>query len=269
MFFKKFIIICIVLFCLLIIFLIMHNPKKYYGMVINILLEEKEVINTERINNYIEELNSFLNQYEVSVLYYNMNNAYTYKYRENVIYYGASLIKVVDALYVYENMELTNELKTLVSLAIMKSDNLAHQKLVEKIGFTNLKSYGEQLGAQNILTNGRNDIYGLATIDDELIYLKHLYNFLFNDVNNEKEKLKSYFINNYFNYLDFSNAPLILHKYGYYGTYYHDMGIFLDKNPYIVVILTKESPNFSLVTEISQKIFELHKLIYKKNYSIS
>ena len=53
-----------------------------------------------------------------------------------------------------------------------------------------------------------------------------------------------------------------MHKYGYYSVYYHDVGIVLDKNPYIVVILSEEATHdFKIITDLSEKIYELHKLV--------
>ncbi len=266
MFLKK---IFIFLLIFILIILLIKNKKEEKVPIINILIDIKITDNIDNINNYETLLNNYLKNYNVSVLYYNINNQYTYKYKENQIYYGASLIKVLDALYVYENLELTEEIKKLVRLAIKRSDNLAHQKLVQIIGFDNLKHYGQLLGATKVLTNGSTDIYGLATVNDEFIYLKYLYNYLIQNDNSRTKELKSFFINSYYNYLSFDDCPVILHKYGYYGSFYHDMGIVLAREPYIIIVLTKESPNFSLVTDISQKIYEFHQIVNKKNYSLS
>ena len=53
-----------------------------------------------------------------------------------------------------------------------------------------------------------------------------------------------------------------MHKYGYYGSYYHDVGIVYADDPYIVVILTKHgNGNFkSIVQDLSKKIYGLNKI---------
>lgn len=228
--------------------------------VINILKisEIEKNIFFDELENYIKN-----NNYNLSIGYYNIKDDFTYKYNEDKLYYGASLIKTLDALYVYEKMNITNDLKNNVKLAIEKSDNKAHQFLVKTIGFNNLKNYGFSLGAQNILTNG-NELYGYTNVSDQLIIWQELYHYI-NDINidsSKREELKNYFINNYYNYLKFESSPIIMHKYGYYDKYFHDVGIVLASSPYIIVILTKETKNnFGIVTEISRKIYTIHKKI--------
>ncbi len=221
---------------------------------------------TDDIDSYLATLEKYIQtkNYHVSIGYYNINKNYTYKYNADKVYYGASLIKTLDALYVYENMTLTDKLRSLVKPAIEKSDNTAHFRLVETIGFTNLKRYGEKLEAKYVLTRGSSDYYGNTTVDDQLIYFKYLYNFLHNEniPQANREELKNYFINDYYNYLLFDGLPTTLHKYGYYGAYYHDVGLVIDSSPYIVVILTTEANrDFHIVTDLSQKIYALNKLV--------
>lgn len=208
------------------------------------------------LEQYIKDCN-----YQVSVGYFDLKSDFTYKYNADVIYYGASLIKTLDALYVYENMELTKELKALVKPTIMVSNNETHRALVNLIGLNNLKEYSKKIGTKYVLQGS--DYYGNITVDDELTILKYLYNFI-NDENKSKDKrreLKNYFINDHYNYLNFLDSPIILHKYGYYGIYFHDVGIVLDKNPYLIVILTKEGQNdFTIITDLAKKIYKLHNL---------
>lgn len=221
---------------------------------------------TKDLTTLINSLEAYIKVkgYHVSIGYYNINKDYTYKYNADKIYYGASLIKTLDALYVYEKMDLTKELQALVKPTIEKSDNNTHRKLVDIIGINNIRKYGQDMGAKEILNRYSSDYYGNTIVDDQLIYMKYLYNF----INNEKvdkakrEELKNYFINDFYKYLKFDGAPTIMHKYGYYSYYYHDVGIVLDENPYIVVILTEEANNdFKIVTDLSEKIYRLHKLV--------
>ena len=53
-----------------------------------------------------------------------------------------------------------------------------------------------------------------------------------------------------------------MHKYGYYGAYFHDVGIIYSDNPYLVVILTKHgNGNFqSVVKDLSKKMYEFNKI---------
>ena len=91
-----------------------------------------------------------------------------------------------------------------------------------------------------------------------MVVFEYLYNFV-NSRDNGAE-LKSYFINDYCNYLLFDGSPEIMHKYGYYASYFHDVGIVFDDQPYIIAILSLEGNNNykSVIRDISKKVYELH-----------
>ena len=79
--------------------------------------------------------------YHLSLGYYNFLNDKTFTYEANKIYYGASLIKTLSALYAYENLVLDSNLTNWVNLAISESDNRSYFNLVKRIGFNNLRNY--------------------------------------------------------------------------------------------------------------------------------
>ena len=250
-----------------------------------------DISDNKYILEYQEELNSYLkNTYNVSIYYENINKGYNYSYKENQVYYAASLIKIVDALYIYNNaldnninLESTIEytkgygtlnkegkekykyndfisLKNLVKYAITTSDNTAHLMLLDYIGFNNLKSYGKSLGATYTLVG--EDKYGSINVSDASIYLKELYKFIV-DNNDYSEELKNYFLNSSSNYIDLSDIGVsALTKYGYYSNYFHNIGIMLDDEPYILVILSngKNSNHEKMMKDISLRIYELHSL---------
>ena len=226
-------------------------------------VERKVIVysfNTESKEAYITALNEYIKEknYNVSIIYYNLDNKYTYKYNENKKYYGASLIKTVAAMYAYENMNVNDSIKEYVKPMIEKSSNKAYLNLLKKIGYNNLKNYGVSLGATNTLSGY--DKFGDTTAEDQLIYWQHLYE-LINTIK-LKDELKSYFINDYHNHLAFDGAPQIVHKYGYYADVFHDVGIVYDKSPYVVIILTQEGyDNYSeIISDLSQKIYKLNQL---------
>lgn len=134
------------------------------------------------------------------------------------------------------------------------SDNKAHEYLVKYIGRENLKQYGLQIGAKNTLQRKGN--FGDTSLDDQMIYMKKLYSMI-----GENEKLKSYFINDYGNYMKIDNVTN-LHKYGYFNNYFHDAGIFLIDNPYILIILTEHGNDSykEVVSDISNLIYRYHVL---------
>lgn len=236
------------------------------------IIVKKEPVFTNPVNanqnsqqkklNYIKNLETYIKQknYKVSIGYVNLKTGYTYTYKPNTIYYGASLAKTVGALYAYENMTLDNETKRLVEKAITVSDNYSHKKLTTKIGISNLRSYGRSLGASNFLTRSDKDFYGMTTVSDQIAIWKYLYKFV--NTNKKGKELQSYFINSYYNYLLFDNSPIMMHKYGYYGEYYHDVGIVYSDQPYIVIILTKHGAgNYKgVVKDLSEKIYGFNKI---------
>lgn len=219
-------------------------------------------INTSNKSEYLKELEAYIKKknYNVSIGYVNLKTGNTYLYRPDVIYYGASLVKTVDALYIYE--KTTPDAKTIakVKKAISVSDNTAHKQLVNQIGFQKLKAYGQSLGAPNFLNKSTSDYYANTTVRDQIAIWKHLYKFI--TTNSKGNELKQYFINSYGNKLLFDGIPTTMHKYGYYGDYYHDVGIVYADQPYIVVILTKHGKgNFSsIIKDLSKKIYEYNKI---------
>lgn len=223
---------------------------------VNVL--KKKVLNDTTNNDYT--VNNPIVKYimennykdKISIGYYNLVTGDSFYYQENKIYYGASLIKTLDALYLYDNNLVTDEIKPYIEKAISISDNDSHYFLINYIGRNNLKNYGINLGAYNTLSGG--DSYGNTTVMDQIAYLKKLYN-----LSKNNSALKSYFINDYGNYLKINDVS-VMHKYGYYGSFYHDVGIFLDKDPYIVVVLTTlaNDNERAIINNISNLIYDYH-----------
>jgi len=211
---------------------------------------KKSCSNLNKIETYICE-----NNYDVSVGYYNLTNNKTYYYKSNKLYYGASLIKTLDALYLYDKGLITDNLDTYVKKAITVSDNPSHHYLVNYIGKNNLKEYGISIGAKNTLVGGDN--FGSTSVNDQIAYMKKLYEIT---KDNQNPKLKEYFLNTRKNCLLFEDSPQIMHKYGHWTYVYHNSGIVLDKNPYIVTILTNEGyDNYQkIIKTLSKLIYEYH-----------
>ena len=238
------------------------NESKVNRRVIVYGDEKKDVkdIKDEKVVAAIKEIDSYIKtrNLSISVIYNDIVNGYTYTYNPNKIYYGCSLIKALDAMYVYENMDVTDSLKAYVKKAIMVSDNDAHYKLVSTIGRSKLTQYGKNLVAKYVLTTS--DIYGNTTVYDQLVYMRHLFQ-LINTLSNGDE-LKGFFLSDFKKYMDFEGAPDIMHKYGRIsGVYFHDSAVFLDEKPYVISILTIEDNKKYIITELSKKIYKLHHLL--------
>lgn len=242
-----------------------------------------------------EELTNYLKKnYSTSVLYEDLNLGFSYSYNQDVVYYAASTIKSLDALYIYTkaaagelNLDETMiyskkykwssskemskhtygdkvSLRDLVKYAVTVSDNSAHQMLVDYIGRSKLKEFGNSLGAKNTLIGSDN--FGNISVNDAVIYMKAINDFI-NTNDKLGTELKSYFVQADQNGLMFDELGIdAAHKYGEYSYFYHDIGIVYDKNPYVIAILTHEGNNdfLSIIKDINEHVYELHQ-VYNTN----
>lgn len=239
---------------------------------------EEELFN----ENILEELNEYVEDYDVSVYYETFDGKYQYQYDIDEVYYGASLIKLVDTLYLIDNkIDLDTKIKynkaygasicmdnrqindfvslyELIMCALTVSDNSAHQLLINYIGYYNLKNYANNLGAINALIGSDN--FGSQSASDMMIFLKRL-NIILEDDNNLF--IKEAMLNTNDNYLNFDDVSFY-HKYGEYNNYYHDVGINYD-DEYYLVILSRENKNKEVITKISKMIYELNNYYLNNN----
>lgn len=249
-------------------------------------LTEDITLATDNLKKYLKD------NYSVSVSYEDLTYGYSFSYNQDKVYYAASTIKALAALYIYQNasdgkINLDDtmiysskykvsysagmkkhkigskvSLRTLVKYSVIYSDNSAHQMLISYIGKSKLKEFGNALGAKNTLLGGDN--FGNTSSNDGLIYMKAINEYI--DNNGELgEELKSYFVESVQKELVVNNL-VVANKYGLYKNYYHNMGIIYDESPYVVAIMTLEGNRNeeAIVKKISEKIYELHNL-YKTN----
>ena len=248
---------------------------------------------TEDINSAITTLNNYIKEnYSASIVYEDLMYGFYYEYKEDTVYYAASTIKALGALYIYEKaregvIDLNDtitytkkykvsystgvskykigdkiKLRDLVKYSVIYSDNSAHQMLISYIGKSTLKKYGNDLGAVNTLVGGDN--FGHISAKDGYIYMKAINEFLKKDDVYAKE-LKSFFLDAEQKELSVNNLD-VANKYGLYKKYYHNMGIMYDDRPYVISIFTLEGlkNKEDKINDISNKVYELH-LLYKSN----
>lgn len=192
--------------------------------------------------------------YDVSIGYYNLATGKQYFYQADKLYYGASLIKTLDAVYLYDKNMVNNDIKNYIDRAISVSDNDAHIYLINYIGRDVLKQYGISLGAPNTLSyEGSN--YGDTTVSDQLAYYKKAY-----EIAKNNNDFKSPFVNDFYNYIKIDDLTT-MHKHGYYDEWYHDAGIIFDTEPYIVVILTRHGRGnrYEVIHNLTNLIYRYHK----------
>lgn len=255
---------------------------------------DKETEKYEIVETKDKELGEYIkSKYSLSLKYEDITTGFDYYYYPNESHYAASTIKLLDALFIYTkaaNKEIDLEatitynssdvyndstgmekhhigdkvsIRNLVKYAVIYSDNSAHQMLIKNIGFNNLKSFGNSLGATSTLVGGDN--FGNITATDGIIYLKEVYKFIEEHDELGKE-LKGYLLKAEENGLKYDGlSSEVGHKYGYYKNVYNDLGIIYDEHPYVIAVLTNHGlGDYKAVTkDISQKINELHQSFYK------
>lgn len=222
--------------------------------------EQKEVKAATTINAKTkDEITSYIKNkgVNISVGYVNLVNGDSYYYKPDTVYFGASLIKTIDALYIYEKTNFNEETRKLVEKAVSVSNNEAHKKLVDQIGTEVLKEYGKALGAAHTLTSKVNKYFSDTTIKEQIAVWKYLYKFI--NSNPKGTELKNYFINTYGNKLVFNGLPTTMHKYGYQDNYYHDVGIVFADEPYIIAILTKEGNKSTIINDLSKIFYDYNR----------
>lgn len=245
---------------------------------------------TEKVVNAQNELTNYIkNNYKASVSYFDFTYGFSYDYNQDNVYYAASTIKSLAALYIYTQaaegkISLDDtitylskykvsysagvskhkigskiKIRDLVKYSVIYSDNSAHQMLVSYIGRGKLKEFGKNLGAKNTLNGGDN--FGNISSADGIIYMNAVNNFIEN--NGELgDELKKYFVTSQQNEISVNNLD-VAHKYGLYKNYYHNMGIVYDEKPYVVSIMTlhgNKKNKEKVISDLSNKVYELHNL---------
>lgn len=259
-------------------------------------LPYSEFDETQEIIDSKKNLNSYLNSMKVSVQYLDKDYGFNYNYNSGKVYYAASTIKALDALYIYtkaakgeinlddtlvyskkyknSSSAFTGKLnvgekvtiRDLVKYAVMVSDNGCHQMLIDYIGYSNLKAFGNSLGATKTLTG--NDNFGYINTADGIIYMKNI-DLFFETYPELGAELKSYFVNSDENGLSMDGVEAAT-KYGEYAPMFHNIGVVYGEHPYYVSILTEEkSGDFvGKVRNVNLKINDLHMLYYSNRIKV-
>jgi beta-lactamase class A len=223
-----------------------------------------------------------INKNNVAIAYYDINTGDSIKINENISFLAASTVKVPINMLLYdmvykgeinENEKLTYtegdyedgagilqgqdlsqplSISDLSRYSIVYSDNIAINMILDRIGIENRFAYLESILRHNV---DHNENY--TTADDSLKILERLYE---NPDNNPYyENLINLMKNTvYHDRIDkLIPQQIVAHKIGDYNEYVNDIGIVYTKNPYIIVILTKNIPNANeLIGQISKIIYD-------------
>lgn len=256
--------------------------------------KDEEIVALEQeITEYIK------NKYNASFMYQDVATGYSFGYNSSEIYYAASTIKLLDALYIYTkasqgaidldatitysskyDVDVNSSLRKynygdnitireLVKYAVTVSDNSAHTMLVSYIGKSKLRDFGNEVGASNTLvtySNYASDYFGSINAIDAIAYLRATNEFINSNEQYGKE-LKELLIGSDQPYLNLNDTIVSAHKYGDFAENYHNIGIVYDKYPYMIAILSREghkNNEESMIRDINEHIYKLHKLYYEK-----
>lgn len=240
---------------------------------------------SEELDSMFEDLTKDL---DVAIYFKDLNNDYTLNLNSTKVFYSASTAKLFDIIYLVEearkgNIDLNDTLTykssdarqgsigmkqhkygdevkiiEMIKYMLLYSDNTAHFMLVDYIGIDTINEYFKDINLHFIKDQPFCNNYTALMAKYSL---ERIYDIL--EVDDEySEVIRDAMNNDDMNYLKFDKVD-ILHKYGYYDMYYHDIGIYDSDNPYIIVILTTygNSNYGERVNTLSKGIYE----IYLKN----
>lgn len=241
---------------------------------------------SKKIQKKIENLNiQFIKSKEKVAYYYeNITTGLSFSFNKDITFYAASTIKILIVLYLLDNncdleKEITIQktdikqgsgvikndnlpqkytIKKLMELTLNKSDNTAYLKLIEFVGSEKLKNYGKSLNATHTLEG--KDNYGLITCKD-LSYYWHCFWIL----QKEYPDLVAWTKNPNYHIIKAKSLKnkIYLRKYGSHEIAYHESGVVLDKEPYLLIILTQKGQNKKadkFINNAAKKINEIHQL---------
>lgn len=240
---------------------------------------------SEELDSMFEDLTKDL---DVAIYFKDLNNDYTLNLNSTKVFYSASTAKLFDIIYLVEearkgNIDLNDTLTykssdarqgsigmkqhkygdevkiiEMIKYMLLYSDNTAHYMLVDYIGVDTLNEYFKDINLH--FTEKQPFCYNYTALMAKYS-LERMYEIM--EVDDEySEIIRDSMNNDNTNYLKFNDVA-ILHKYGYFGAYFHDIGIYDGDDPYFIVILTTygNSNYGEKVNALSKGIYE----IYLKN----
>lgn len=247
---------------------------------------------SDELKEIIDSVNSLFNESDdyFSFLYKDIYTGFTVSYNEEAPIFTASSIKAPAMIYLYEmasdgKIDLSEELtytsgyysdgsgvlktkdfdtkydvETLISYAIIESDNAAYAMLMNRYGRSNILNFWKSKGTKSIFTY--DSIWGVTSAKDASLYMQELYDFyLEND--EYGDKLMSYFKNATWKILTNKDGEFnTANKGGWSSSAFHDVAIVFEENPYILVVMSNTGEDYSAYTYLfnsaSKLAGELH-----------
>ena len=238
----------------------------------------------------------------VAIYFEDLNNEYTLTYNANRTYYAASVTKLFVASFLIDSakngvidlqdtLTYTNEYRSiagdcleihqigdeitmydLITYSITVSDNGAYKMLIDNISIDNFQEYAKN--ALDVDINITYDHpYAYLNVTDTNKLLNHIYKLILDD-DTYSDLLLNSMNNTYENALNFDDTTF-LHKFGYYASYFNDIGIYKSSSPYLISIFTlygnEDGSYIEKISNISREIYNIYQfnLTEKENYCYS
>lgn len=200
-----------------------------------------------------DELRDYIirNGWDISFGFKNFEKNIEYSFQPDKPYYGASLVKTIDAMYVYDHFggPRTASERSLITNTITYSNNSAHTSLAASLGLGNLRAYADSIGMTHHLRGsvyyGDTEYFCDTTVADQLAEWTKLWELINNPTYGED--LKHYFINNYWDNLSFPGSPTHMYKNGLYANNYHESGIMFSSSPFFMTFLSTEGNRWNMI----------------------
>ncbi|MCG0278799.1 MAG: serine hydrolase [Thermanaeromonas sp.] len=148
-------------------------------------------------------------------------------------------------------------LRTLVTLAITTSDNIAYNMLRDFVGRDSVADFMRRIGGRTVFPNGQN----LSTARDMAVYVQATLDFA--QVSDDGRRLLDDMANTIYNEGIPRNLPdgvKVAHKEGFVWGSPGDVGVVFGSRPFIVAVLSQgvEDPDqgFAIIAEISRMMYD-------------
>lgn len=249
----------------------------------------------DSIKNNISELEKYYtsDSTHFAFYYFDLNTGFNVSYNAKQPIFGASVMKAPFIIYLYKQaslgkINLDEELtytanfystgsgvlqnkekggkysvRKLAYYAINDSDNIAYRMLASRFGIGNAREFWKENGVNSIYHN--DVLFSEITAEDAGKIMKYLYDFSLEDDVLGKE-IMNYFTNALYYFVP-KDGLVMAHKSGWAGFAIHDLTIKFDKNPYVLIVLTRrgEMEYESVFNYTSKKISEIHNGFWNSN----
>lgn len=240
------------------------NPFKEQVIVVG---EKGNKVSQQKIENIRKQFREATNDYSgIYAFYiYDLNGDYYYGYNHKEVMRAASLIKLPVIYLTFKEIENGNLERDVYEKELeamgKKSDNSSFNRTVKQLGNDEIERTIVNLGMTNTSLSEN-----LTTPEEIGLFFKKLYGGELLP-NEDTEKFKNYLTDTNFEdwlRLGIPSEVKLIHKYGREVHSVSDAGIVMDKNPFVIVIMTD-----GIIEKEADTLFpKLTKLLYDEHIKV-